>query len=83
MNYAPLSDQAKAQIRLERAAREAEARQFHGRRGFASVALKALLSIESTTRYSDLERDKAEIARLAFDWADAMLAEEQSRYQEF
>lgn len=64
-------------FKLERAAREAEARLFHGRRQFAGIALRAILEDYS----SAVELKHAgKWAKLAFDWADAMLAEEKARY---
>lgn len=67
------------QMRAERAVREAEARVFHGRRQFAGIALRALMSTHC--RYTvDSESGKCGLAKAAFDWADAMLAEEKARY---
>lgn len=63
-------------VRAERLAREAEARLFHGRRQFAGIALRALLSIGGVAVNGKL----AVNSKLAFDWADAMLAEEEARY---
>jgi hypothetical protein len=59
--------------RAERLAREVEARIFHGRRHFAGIALRALIEI-----YGIAERSK--VVGMSFDYADAMLAEEKSRY---
>lgn len=66
-------------LKRERAAREAEARVFHGRRHFAGIALKVIMASPHHGPYGEPAYRKIAVG-LAFDWADAMLAEEKARY---
>jgi hypothetical protein len=60
VSYSPSAGDLNPQLKVERLAREAEARLFHGRRQFAALLGDGISS--------------------AYDWADAMLAEEKARY---
>lgn len=80
VSYSPSAGNVNSQLKAERAAREAEARLFHGRRQFAAIALKEHLATLNLLGDGISESLKNKVVKRAYDWADMMLAEEKERY---
>lgn len=70
-------------MRVERAIRDFKARVFYGRRHYAGIALRSLLKeqwrVDGEIRGANNlpEIWKVKVAKIAFEWADAMLAAEE------
>lgn len=69
-------------MRVERVIRDLKARVFYGRRHYAGIALRAMLEkkLRNKDDYSPIRfqpETMQDIAKHAFEWADAMLAAEE------